>query len=175
METPAELTDGDQNELRYTRKDHNMMTNPKVYLLQEDMNRKKICYFFDKHVTRLYGSHHITSWVAKNKNKTIFDLVTLSDLAHTVSVIENGHKIWEQMTETWNSLAKEGWLALRWEREQEESLTKDPPKFTKKAEKRENITPQDGIMRGYISTTRCRKNGRDLQVRARITCEKSCR
>jgi hypothetical protein len=67
-----------------------------------------------KYVTTLYGSHHITSSVAKNKKKPIFDLVTLSDSAYTVSVIENGHEIWEQMTETQNSLAKEGRLALRW-------------------------------------------------------------
>jgi hypothetical protein len=71
-----------------------MMKNSKVYHLQDELNRKKICYFIDKYVTRLYGSCHITSWAAKNKNRTIFDVVTMSDLAHTVAVIKNGHEFW---------------------------------------------------------------------------------
>jgi hypothetical protein len=44
------------------------------------MNRKKICYFIDKYVTRLYGSHHIQLWATKNQNRSIFDLIKMSDL-----------------------------------------------------------------------------------------------
>jgi hypothetical protein len=67
------------------------------------------------------------------RTKTYFDLISISDLACTVAVIENGHEIWKQITETQNSLAKEGQLALRWGGEQEESSTKKTSKFTKKA------------------------------------------
>ena len=133
MKTPADLIDCNQNELRYAKEDHNMMKNPKVYHLLEELNRKKICYFNDKYVTRSYNSRHITSWAAKIKNKTIFDLVTMSDLAYTVAVIENGHEIWKQMAETQNSSAKAGLLALKCGGEQEESSTKKTSKFTKKA------------------------------------------
>ena len=88
MKTPAKLAEGvQQNELRYTKEVHNMMKNPKERHLRDELNRKKICYFIDKYVTRLYGSRHITWWAAQNKNKTIFDLVTMSDLAYTVALV----------------------------------------------------------------------------------------
>jgi hypothetical protein len=94
MKTPAKLADGDHNELRYTAKDvQTMMKNPKVLHLGDERNRKKICYFINKYVTRLYGSHHIQLGAAKNQNKTIFDLIKISDLANTVAVIENSHEI----------------------------------------------------------------------------------
>ncbi len=60
------MTDGNQNELRYTKENYNMMKNLKVYHLLEELNRKKICNFIEKYVTRLYGSSHITPWVAKD-------------------------------------------------------------------------------------------------------------
>jgi hypothetical protein len=63
------------------------------------MNRKTICYFIDNYVTRLYGSHNIQLWATKNQNRTIFDLIEMSDLALTVAVIENSHEIWEQCNE----------------------------------------------------------------------------
>jgi hypothetical protein len=69
-----------------------MMKNPKVMHLKDELNRKKICSFANKYVTRMYGSRHITLWVAMNKNKTIFDLVTILDMAYTIKVIKNGHK-----------------------------------------------------------------------------------
>ncbi len=95
MKTPAKLADGDQNELRYTAKDvQTMMKNPKVFHLGDEMNRKTICYFISKYVTRLYGSHHIQLWAAKNQNRTIFDLIRMSDLVYIVAVIESSHDIW---------------------------------------------------------------------------------
>jgi hypothetical protein len=36
-------------------------------------------------------------WATMNKNKTIFDFVTISDLVYTVVVIKNGHEFWEQL------------------------------------------------------------------------------
>ncbi len=92
------MADGDENELQYTAKDvQSMMQNPKAYHLGDELKRKKICYFIDKYVTRLYGSRHIQFLAAKNKNKTIFDSIKISDLAYTVSVVENSHEIWEQL------------------------------------------------------------------------------
>ncbi len=111
-----------------------MMKNPKVFHLGDEMNRKKICYFINKYVTRLYGSHHIQLWAAKNQNKTIFDLIKISDLAYAVAVIENSHEIWEQCNEGQNVSSKIG--RERWERDQEESSTKKTPKLTKRAGKK---------------------------------------
>ncbi len=42
-----------------------------------------------------------------------------------------------------------------------------PPSSPRELGKRENITHRDGIMRGYISSTRFAKNGRNYQVRTR--------
>jgi hypothetical protein len=141
MKTPAKLADGDHNELQYTAKDvQTMMKNPKVFQLGDEMNRKKICYFIDKYVTRLYGSRHIQLWAAKKQNKTIFESIKMSDLVYTVAVIENSHEIREQCNEGQNVSSKIG--RERWERDQEESSTKKTPKFTKRAgKKREHNTP----------------------------------
>jgi hypothetical protein len=98
------------------------------------MNRMKVCYFIDKYVTRLYGSRHIQLWAAKNQNKTIFDMIKMSDLAYTVAVIENSHEIWDQCNEGQNVFSEIG--QDRWERDQEESSTKKTPKFTKRAGKK---------------------------------------
>jgi hypothetical protein len=135
MKTPAKLADGDHNELRYRAKDvQTMMKNSKIFHLGDEINRKKICYFIDKYVTRLYSSHHIQLWAAKSHNRTIFDLINMSDLAYTAAVIENSHEIWEQCNEGQNVFSKIG--RERWERDQEESLTQKTPKFMKKAGKK---------------------------------------
>jgi hypothetical protein len=109
MKTPAELADGDENELQYIAKDvQTMMKNPKVSHLGDEMIGKKICYFINKYETRLYGSHHIHLWATKNQNRTIFDLNKMSDLAYTVAVIKNSHEIWEQCNEGQNISSKIG-------------------------------------------------------------------
>jgi hypothetical protein len=157
MKTLAKLADGDHNKFRCTAKDvQTMMKNPKVFHLGDEINRKKMCYFIDKYVTRLYGSRHIQLWATKNQNRTIFDLIKMSDLAYTFAVIENSHEIWEQCNEGQNVSSKI--RRERWERDQEKLPTKKTPKFMKRAGKRENITCWDGIMRGYISSTRFAKN-----------------
>ena len=105
-----------------------MMNNPKAYHLGDELKRKKICYFIDMYVKRLYGSRHIQSWAAKNKNKTIFDVIKISDLAYTVAVVENSHEIWEKLLQHRHLSGDEGQHI--WEGEREESSTKKTPKFT---------------------------------------------
>ncbi len=111
-----------------------MIKNPNVFNLRDEINRKKVCYFINKYVTRLYGSCHIQLWAAKNKNRTIFDLITMSDSVYTVAVIENSHAIWQQCNEGQNVSFEIGWE--RWERDQEELSTKKTPKFMKRSGKK---------------------------------------
>jgi hypothetical protein len=135
MKTTAKLADGDHNDVQYMAKDVQiMMKNPKVFHLGDEMNRKKICYFINKYVTRLNGSRHIRLWATKNQNKTIFDLIKISDLAYTVAVIENSHEIWEQSNDGQNVSSETG--RERWERDQENLSTKKTPMFTKRAGKK---------------------------------------
>jgi hypothetical protein len=42
----------------------------------------------------------VSTWFANNEGKTIFDLITMSDIAYTVAVIENRHKTWDEMIDT---------------------------------------------------------------------------
>jgi hypothetical protein len=145
-----------------------MMKNPKVFHLGDEMNRKKICYFIDKYVTRLYGSRHIQLWAAKNWNKTIFDLIKMSDLAYTVAVIENSHEIWEQCNEGQNVSSKIG--RERWERDQEELSTKKTPKFTKRAGKKREYNMlgwnHEGIQQGLqqMEETSKQEQGRSMET-----------
>ena len=39
----------------------------------------------------------VSEWFTKNKGKTVFDMITRSDVAYTVAVIENGHKKWYEL------------------------------------------------------------------------------
>jgi hypothetical protein len=38
----------------------------------------------------------VSEWFTKNKGKTVFE-ITMSDIAYTVAVIENGHKKWDEL------------------------------------------------------------------------------
>jgi hypothetical protein len=46
----------------------------------------------DKYVWGLYGCHSIINWITKNKAKNFLDMVTMSDIAYTVAVIENSYE-----------------------------------------------------------------------------------
>jgi hypothetical protein len=43
----------------------------------------------DKYMSGLCGSHSIINWISKNKGRHFLDMVTMSDIACTVAVIEN--------------------------------------------------------------------------------------
>jgi hypothetical protein len=60
-------------------------------MVREKLNGQKICRFIDKYVTKLYRLRQVTSWSSTHKNMPIFDMITMSDIAYTVTVIENGH------------------------------------------------------------------------------------
>ncbi len=82
--------------MRDTMEIHRMLTKPMPMHLFDGNNRMKICRFLDKYVTRLYGTRTVSTWFTKNKGKTIFDLVTMSEIEYTVAVIENGHERWDE-------------------------------------------------------------------------------
>ena len=55
-----------------------------------------VCRFMDKYVTGLYGSRSIINWITKNKGKHFLDMVTMSDIAYTIAVIENSYEAWDE-------------------------------------------------------------------------------
>ena len=80
--------------MAYTLDFHKIVQEPKYQNLYDASVGMKICRFVDKYVTRLYGTRAVSAWLTKNKGKTIFDMITMSDIAYTVAVIENGHDKW---------------------------------------------------------------------------------
>ena len=80
--------------MRYTMDLHMMLTKPTPTHLFDAGKRMKICRFIDEYATRLYGTRTVSAWFTKNKGKTIFDLVMMSNIAYTVAVIENGRDKW---------------------------------------------------------------------------------
>ena len=59
--------------------------------------------FMDKYVSGLYGFRSIINWKTKNKGKHFLDMVTMSDIAYTVAVIENSYKAWDAEHEIQNA------------------------------------------------------------------------
>ena len=82
--------------LKYTLDFHKIVEKPEYKDLIDNVVGMKICRFVDKYVTRVYGTCAISAWLTKNKGKTIFDMITMSDIAYTVAVIENGHEKWDE-------------------------------------------------------------------------------
>ncbi len=80
------------DDTRYTMDIHKMLTKPIYTDLFDADNRMKICPFLDKYVARLYGTRTVSAWFTKNKGKTVFGMITMSDIAYNVAVIENDHE-----------------------------------------------------------------------------------
>ena len=55
-----------------------------------------VCRFMDKYVTGLYGTRSIVNWITKRKGKNFLDMVTMSDIAYTLAVIENSYEAWDE-------------------------------------------------------------------------------
>ncbi len=51
----------------------------------------------------LYRSRSIINWITKNKGKHFLDMVTMSDIAYTVAVIENSYEAWDAEHELQNA------------------------------------------------------------------------
>jgi hypothetical protein len=67
-----------------------------VKLLMDEVNKMTICAFVDKYISKIYGIRKINSWLSKTKGYTFFDLMTISDIAYTVAVLEKSHEVWDE-------------------------------------------------------------------------------
>ena len=55
-----------------------------------------VCRFMDKYVAGLYGTRSIVNWITKSKGKNFLDMVTMSNIAYTLAVIENSYEAWDE-------------------------------------------------------------------------------
>jgi hypothetical protein len=72
---------------------HRLLTSPSLTSLSADL--PAVCRFLGKYVSGIYGTCSIIAWVTKNKGRPFLDMVTMSDIAYTVAVIENSYKVWD--------------------------------------------------------------------------------
>jgi len=100
----------------------------------QDIDIKNMIYLFvAKFVSRIYGIRMINAWLSKKKGSTFFDMMTMSDFAYTVAVIENSYEVWDQQ---WK---QEHVSTAEWkEYVNSDEYIKKTPKFTdRKGKKRE--------------------------------------
>lgn len=52
--------------------------------------------FIDNYVKHAVGGHYINKFIKTNRNKTLLDKVTASDIAYTILVCENSKEVWDE-------------------------------------------------------------------------------
>jgi hypothetical protein len=89
------MLDKDVAEINY--KDvRELLVCPKEFKITEEGYKLMIFAFVAKIVSRIYGIRMINTWLNKKKGPTFFDLMTISDIAYTVAVLENTYEVWDQ-------------------------------------------------------------------------------
>jgi hypothetical protein len=89
------MLDKDVAEINY--KDvQELLVCPKEFKIIEEGYKQAIFAFVAKFVSRIYGICMINTWLSKKRGSTFFDLMTISDIAYTVAVLENSYEVWDQ-------------------------------------------------------------------------------
>jgi hypothetical protein len=89
------MLDKDVAEINY--KDvRELLVPPKEFKIIGEGYKLTIFAFVAKFVSRIYGICMINMWLSKKKGPTFFDLMTISDIAYTVAVLENSYEVWGQ-------------------------------------------------------------------------------
>ncbi len=76
-----------------------LLVNPTPLQLMDKPNKDEIFHFLAKFVSRLYGTRTIAKWMSKKKGASFFDMITMSDKAYTIAVVENSYEYWDQCFE----------------------------------------------------------------------------
>jgi hypothetical protein len=51
--------------------------------------------FVSKFLSKIYQNRLINKWLSKRKGENFFDVITTSNIAYTVAVIENSYEYWD--------------------------------------------------------------------------------
>ncbi len=90
--------------------------------------KDKIFHFLAKFVSRLYGMRTVAKWMYKKKGASFFDMITMSDIAYTIAVVENSYEYWDQCFELKNMSDKDQEAHVK-----SDEYTKKLPLFTSPA------------------------------------------
>ena len=53
-------------------------------------------HFLDKYVSKLVGRRELDTYFKFNRNKTLLDKITQSDIAYAILLCENGADVWDE-------------------------------------------------------------------------------
>ena len=62
--------------------------------------------FIANYVSKIYGPHFIDGWIRKNKDQRFINLITMSDVAYCITLVENYHKVWTEEIEIRKEIEK---------------------------------------------------------------------
>jgi hypothetical protein len=89
------ILDKDVAEINYNDVQE-LLVRPKEFKIIEEGCKLMIFAFVARFISRIYGIRMINTWLSNKKGPTFFDLMTISDIAYTVTVLENSYEVWGQ-------------------------------------------------------------------------------
>jgi hypothetical protein len=89
------MLDKDLAEINY--KDvRELLVQPRELKIVDEGNKLTIFTFVAKFVSRIHGFFMMNTWLSKKKGSTFLDLMTMSDIAYTVAVLEKSYEVSDQ-------------------------------------------------------------------------------
>ncbi len=73
-----------------------LLTSPSSLKLMDNKNKETVYNFASKLVSKIYRTHSINRWLIKRKGEIFIDLITATNIAYTVAVVENSYEYWNQ-------------------------------------------------------------------------------
>jgi hypothetical protein len=125
------------------------LVHPKEFKIIEEGYKLTIFAFVAKFVSRIYGIRMINTWLSIKKGSTFFDLMTISDVAYTVAVLENSYEVWDQEYKK----KRMSWIDWEMYKKSEDYTVKNQNTQIRRA-RRENIAIWDGVRTELSSTMR---------------------
>ena len=122
--------------------------------------KKNIFVFVPKFVSRIYGISMINTRLSKKKGSTFFDLMTMSDFAYTVAVLENSYEVWDQEFEK-EKMSKTDWEDYT----KSKDYIKKTPKYTDQKGKKREYCNSGWSKVGIEFFNDVRKQWRDISSR----------
>lgn len=110
-----------------------------------ERTRNMMYDFISDCVLKTYGWRFVGKWIEKSPGKSVMDMITVSDIAYAITVIENSKEVWEQQEEI---------KAMSPTQQEKFKNPKALPasqrkKYTKKVPK---YTTRKGRVAGYLAT-----------------------
>lgn len=98
-----------------------------------------LLHFILECVVKTYSARHVTDWIEKNAGKTTLDMITASDVAYAIVVVENSGHVWDQQ-ERIKTLPEEEQEKYKNPKllppEEQEEYAKEEPKYTRRKGRR---------------------------------------